>query len=184
MTTRSEPILEVPLQKPSDWHILVRCFKFLRPYWHLAVGTYLTMLIITGLTLTIPQFIRWIVDRGIGEGNVSLLGWSVAALLGVTVVKGVLAYFQGRWSEVMSQGVAYDLRNLLHNKLADLSFSYHDRTETGQLLSRAVQDVDRVRFLTGRAVLRLLDSTVLGIGTAIVLFTMSPTLAAAGVSGL
>ena len=78
MTTRSEPILEVPLRKPSDWNILVRCFKFLRPYWHLALGTYLTMLIITALTLTIPQFIRWIVDRGIGEGNLSLLGWSVA----------------------------------------------------------------------------------------------------------
>ena len=74
------------------------------------------------------------------------------ALLALTLVKGVLTFFQGRWTEVASQGVAYDLRNAIHRKLPALSFSYHDRAETGQLLSRAVQDVDRIRFLTGRAV--------------------------------
>ena len=77
----------------------------------------------------------------------------------------------------MSQGVAYDLRNELHQKLSSLSFAYHDRTETGQLLSRAIQDVDRIRFLTGRAILRLVDSGVLLIGTTIVLVYMNPTLA-------
>lgn len=77
----------------------------------------------------------------------------------------------------MSQGVAYDLRNDIHGKLADLSFSYHDRTETGQLLSRAVQDVERIRFLTGRAVLRLVESGVLFVGTGVVLFVMNPSLA-------
>ena len=57
--------------------------------------------------------------------------------MGLTAVKGVLAFLQGRWSEVVSQNVAFDLRNAIHAKLSDLSFAYHDRTETGQLLSRA-----------------------------------------------
>src|SRR5690606_10797112 len=69
------------------------------------------------------------------------------------------------------------LRNAIHSKLADLSFAYHDRTETGQLLSRAVQDVERIRFLTGRAVLRLVDSGLLFIGTGVMLFIMNPSLA-------
>jgi len=165
------------LRQPGAGYILWRCFHYLRPYWRQTAGAYLALLGITALALTIPQFIRWIVDRGIRGGDLHLLGWAVLALLGLTLVKGVLTFLQGRWTETASQGVAYDLRNAIHRKLSALSFSYHDRAETGQLLSRAVQDVERIRFLTGRAFLRLMDGTVLLIGTAIMLVVMNPHLA-------
>ena len=100
------------------------------------------LLVLTGFSLVIPQFIRWIVDQGIRGGDLDLLTWSVALLLGLTAIKGVLTFVQGRWTEVASQSVAYDLRNLIHAKLAYLSFAYHDQTETGQLLSLAIRDVD------------------------------------------
>ena len=167
----------VSLPQTGDWRILLRCFRYLRPYTRMTVGAYLAMIAINALTLATPQIIRWIVDVGIEGQNMSLLGWAVAGLLGLTAVRGIVTYFQGRWTEVMSQGVAYDLRNALHSKLASLSFAYHDRTETGQLLSRAVQDVDRIRFLTGRAILRLIDSGVLLIGTTVILISMNPMLA-------
>ncbi|MBN1138522.1 MAG: ABC transporter ATP-binding protein [Anaerolineae bacterium] len=162
---------------PGSARILFRCLGYLQPYRRRVAGTYAVMAGITVLALIIPQFIRWIVDRGIGGGEIALLGWSVLALLGLTLLKGVLAFFEGRWSEISSQGVAYDLRNAIHLKLAALSFSYHDRAETGQLLSRAVQDVDRIRFLTGRAVLRLIEGSVLLLGTTAVLLWMNPRLA-------
>lgn len=169
--------ITVPLRQPGAGRILWRCLGLLRPYFALAAGAYLTLLGITALSLVIPQFIRWIVDVGVGSRDVRLLGWSVLALLGLTLVKGVLTLFQGRWTEAASQGVAYDLRNAIHRKLVGLSFAYHNRTETGQLLSRAVQDVERIRFLTGRALLRLVDGLVLLAGTAVVLVWMNPSLA-------
>jgi ATP-binding cassette subfamily B protein len=73
--------------------------------------------------------------------------------------------------------VAYDLRNAIHGKLSALSFSYHDQVQTGQLLSRAVQDVERIRFLTGRATLRLLEGTTLLLGTMAALVWMNRSLA-------
>ncbi len=167
----------VSVRQIGDWHLLWRCFGYLAPYRKLTIGAYLTLVGINVLTLAIPQFVRWIIDHGIREQQTALLGWSVAGLLGLTAGKGILAYFQGRWSEVMSQNVAFDLRNDIHAKLNDLSFAYHDRTETGQLLSRSVQDVDRIRFLTGRAVLRLIDSGVLIVGTAVMLILMNRWLA-------
>jgi ATP-binding cassette subfamily B protein len=133
-------------------------------------------LAITGLALIIPQIIRWIVDRGIRGGETDLLGRSVLALLGLTMLKGVLAFLQGRWTEIASQSVAYDLRNAIYQKLSGLSFSYHDRAQTGQILSRAVQDVERIRFLTGRATLRLVEGVSLLLGSAVVLFWMNPRL--------
>ncbi len=157
--------------------ILWRCLNCLRPYWKLTAGAYLALLGINGLALAIPQFIRWIVDTGIGHQDIGLLTSSVAALLALTLLKGVLTFFEGQWTEIASQNVAYDLRNAIHHKLANLSFSYHDRAETGQLLSRAVQDVERIRFLTGRAILRLVDGSVLLVGTAAMLILMNPALA-------
>lgn len=184
MPPQALPVTPARIPKPSDLRILWRCFSYLRPYWRITAGTYVAMVIITALALIIPQFIRWIVDQGIQTENRSLLAWSVAGLLALTFLKGVVTFLQGRWSEMSSQNVAYDLRNEIYEKLATLSFAYHDRTETGQLLSRAIQDVDRIRFLTGRAVLRLIESSVLAIGTLIVLLFMNPTLALLGMATL
>jgi len=157
--------------------ILWRCYRYLRPYWRPMAGAYLALLLSTGLTIAIPQLIRWIVDLGIRGQDTRLMTWSVLALIGLTLIKGGLSFVQGRGVEMSSQGVAYDLRNAIHHKLSSLSFSYHDRTETGQLLSRAVQDVERIRFLTGRASMRLIEGTVLLVGTAVTLFAMNPRLA-------
>ncbi len=167
----------LPQREPNTRRILARCLGYLRPYWQQTASAYLALLGINALALAIPQFIRWIVDRGIGGQETHLLRWSVLALLGLTVIKSVLTFVQGQWTETASQSVAYDLRNALHRKLAELSFSYHDRTETGQLLSRAVQDVERIRFVTGRAFLRLADGAVLLLGTAATLGWMNPRLA-------
>lgn len=174
---QSVPPKPLTTVKADDWQIIWRCYRYLLPYWRTAASTYGVMLLITGLALAIPQFIRWIVDRGIREQNLSLLTWSVLGLLGLTLLKGILTFFEGRWSEVQSQNVAYDLRNAIHSKLAALSFAYHDQTENGQLLSRAMQDVERIRFLTGRATLRLVSSAFLALGTAGVLLWMNPQLA-------
>jgi ATP-binding cassette, subfamily B, multidrug efflux pump len=169
--------LPLPLGQPGTGRIIWRCLGYLRTYWRRVAGAYAALLGINALAVTIPQFIRWIVDQGIRDQNLRLLGASVLGLLGLTLVRGGLTFLQGRWTETASQSVAYDLRNAIHRKLAALSFSYHDRTETGQLLSRTVQDVDRIRFLTGRAFQRLTDGIVLLAGTAAMLAWMNPRLA-------
>ena len=171
------PVSIKTLQSRHAARVLWRSFLYLRPYKRIVIGIYAIMLVVNILNILIPQFIRWIIDRGIGQQDIRLLGWSVLGLLGLTVVKGALTFFQGRGTEVASQHVAYDLRNAIQNKLTHLSFSYHDQTETGQLLSRALSDVERIRFLTGRAVFRIVDTTVLFVATTVILFMMNPTLA-------
>ncbi|MCJ7676444.1 MAG: ABC transporter ATP-binding protein/permease [Anaerolineales bacterium] len=177
MTSRAEVpgLISPPAARVG--RILARCFSYLRQYRRLVAAAYSALLLINLLNFTIPQLIRLIVDRGIRALDLDILSWAVGGLLGLTLLKGVLSFAQNRWVEGSSQGVAYGLRNAIHFKLASLSFSYHDRAETGQLLSRAVQDVERVRFLTGRASMRLLDGSVLLLGTAAVMAWMSPRLA-------
>lgn len=156
--------------------MLLRCLRYLRPYWLMTLGGYLALLGINGLTLAIPQFIRWIVDHGIACNDARLVKQAVLGLLGMALVRGLLSFWQGRWTETASQSVACDLRNAIHAQLARLSFSYHDRSETGQLLSRAIQDVERIRFITGRAFVRIADGIVLLLGTSVMMMAMNPRL--------
>jgi ATP-binding cassette, subfamily B, multidrug efflux pump len=172
MNTPASPSRSTP-------RLLLRSLAYLKPYRRLTVLAYAALLGMSALAVAIPQLIRWIVDRGIAESDTGLLARAVLAVLGLTAVRGALAYVQMRSTEVASQGVAYDLRNAIHARLAALSFSYHDRSETGQLLSRAVQDVERIRFLTGRAFLRLTDGIVLAVVTSVALLIMNPALALA-----
>lgn len=176
-TTEADPPVSGSLPPYRFWRTLARCYGYLLPYRKQVVAAYATLLLINLLNVIIPQLIRVSVDRGIGAQDLEVLRWSVGALVGLALTKGVLSFAQNRWVESSSQGVAYGLRKAIHLKLASLSFSYHDRAETGQLLSRAIQDVERIRFLTGRASMRLVDGAVLLVGTAFVMAWMSPRLA-------
>ena len=162
----------LPMPSAPLFQVLRRTYTYLRPYWKQTVGAYASLLLMLAVNSLIPQFTRWIIDRGIIGKQVNVLTWSVIALLGMTLLKGVLNYFQGFFTETASQNVAFDLRNELQRKLTRLSFSFHDQSETGELLSRAVQDVERVRFLTGRATLRILEASLMLVITAIILLTM------------
>jgi ABC-type multidrug transport system fused ATPase/permease subunit len=173
----SESPSPVRLHKPGSGRILWRCLSYLRPYWPLVLGSYLLLLVNNGIALTIPQIIRSIVDRGIRGDDIGAIRWGVLILIGLTLLRGAFTFLSGRWTEVSSQSVAYDLRNAIHVKLQSLSFSYHDRAETGQLLTRTISDVDRVRFLTGRAFLRLVEVTVLIVGIAVSMLLMNLRLA-------
>ena len=163
---------------------LLRCYSYLGPYWPRCAGGLAAMLLADGVSLLAPQLIRAVIDRGIGGRDLRLAGLLAGALVGLAFLRGIFTFAQGRLIEQASQGVAFDLRNAIQERLAALSFAFHDTAETGQLLSRAVQDVDRVRFLTGRASFRLLDSAVFALGTLATLLAMNPRLAFAAMGTL
>ena len=169
--------LPAPVRTGQSSSFLWRAFCQLRPYWRLTAAAYMSLVATTAIVLATPQIIRWIIDRGIRQHDLQLLTWSVLALLGLTVARGVFIFFTGLWTEIASQSVSYDLRRDLHARLTELSFAYHDRTQSGQLLSRVMQDVERLRFLTGRAFLGLANGVLLLVGTAVALIMMNPTLA-------
>jgi ATP-binding cassette subfamily B protein len=170
-----------PTSKP-DAKLLARCYRYLAPYWRFTAGAYATVVVINLLNSLLPQFIRWIIDRAIGSqatsgSTATFFAISIAALLGISILRSILSFYQGQWSEIASQNVAYDLRNELQRKLTQLSFAFHDQSRTGELLSRTVQDVERIRFLTGRATLRIMEAMLLILITAIILVSMNLQLA-------
>ena len=169
---------KIPLtQQHAPSSSLLRSFSFLKKYRHIAAGVYVLALLSNGLAVFIPQTIRWIVDAGIIQQNLNILGASLLGLLALTIAKCLVDFVLGRGTEMASQGVAYDIRNAIYEKLSALSFSYHDRAQTGQLLARSISDVERIRFLTGRGILRLFQHSTLLLLTFVALLLMNAQLA-------
>jgi ABC-type multidrug transport system fused ATPase/permease subunit len=87
----------------------------------------------------------------------ALLTASIAIIL-FAAMRGIFAFLQTFWAEKNSQAMAFDMRNDLFAKVQRLSFSYHDRNQTGQLMVRATDDVEKVRlFIAGSAATRRRD---------------------------
>jgi len=92
------------------------------------------------------------------------------AIVAFAVVRGIFAFLQAYNAERLSQSVAFDLRNELFSKIQRLSFSYHDSQQTGQLMIRTTDDVEKVRVFIGQGLLLALSSVLLFFGTLIILF--------------
>ena len=153
-----------------------RFLAYLAPRWRRVAAIYLVMLLGTATLTAIPLLVRWIVDHGIAEQDPGVVWRAVGILMLLALLRALLAFLMGRWSEMVSQGVAATLRQEMFTRFTAMSVSLISSMESGQLLQRAVQDVERIRFLTGRAVLRVVDAAVLFLATLAVLLGINPLL--------
>ncbi len=148
---------------------LWRALRYLRKYWGTTLGAFLSLLIVTATNLFSPQLLRLVIDQGISAQNLRVILLTSLGLLGVAIVRDSFTFTQGYWSERASQGAAYDMRNAIFTRLEHLSFSYHDKAQTGQLMTRVTNDVETVRAFTGNGILQLLNAVVMLIGSATIL---------------
>ena len=100
-------------------------------------------------------------------------------IVAFAVVRGLFSFLQAYWAERNSQAVAFDMRNDLYAKIQRLSFSYHDQNQTGQLMIRATDDVEKVRLFIGQGLLQLVGAIILLVATLIIMFVTNAGLALA-----
>jgi ATP-binding cassette, subfamily B, multidrug efflux pump len=142
------------------------------------------------LPLVLPQILdflglpdNWTLEQLTGRLAADLaqapraLVGAVIAIVVFAVLRGLFAFLQAYGAERNSQSVAFDLRNDLYAKIQRLSFSYHDRNQTGQLMIRATDDVEKVRLFIGQGLLQLVGAILLLSGTLTILFTTNSGLA-------
>jgi ATP-binding cassette, subfamily B, multidrug efflux pump len=171
-------------QARPDIKMLVRAVRYVGRHRRLAVLAYGSLILATAAQLFVPQLVRIIIDTIVGgytgQLNVAdvpraLLGAMIAIAV-FSIVRAVFAFGQQYNAERISQNVAFDFRNELFARIQRLSFSYHDRNQTGQLMIRATDDVEKMRLFIGQGLAMALQSFILLIATLIVLWFSNQTL--------
>jgi ATP-binding cassette, subfamily B, multidrug efflux pump len=137
----------------------------------------LSLLLVSGANLATPLLIGRAIDEGIAPRRLGVIFVVVGWLVGLALARALFTFLQGYLAERASQGVAYDLRDALFERIERLSFSYYDRVQTGQLVTRLTSDVEQIRTFAGSGVVQLANAVVMLIGTTVLLLYLDWQLA-------
>jgi len=134
--------------------VVFRLMKYaFRHKWYL-VGAYVTMIASTLSALVVPRMLGEAIDTALASGLQSRLLLLAAIIVIFSLLRGVFSYGQRYLSESLSQRSAYDLREDFFRKLQSMSFGFFDKEQTGNLMSKATQDVEAVRMFISMGMVR------------------------------
>lgn len=122
------------------------------------------LLVLTGLNLAVPRIIRSVIDEGLVQGQTAYLIRAALLLLGLGLLSAVITLGNRYWSEWIAARVGYDLRNRMYDHIQYLPFAYHDHAQSGQLISRCIEDVRSIERFAGGAVTDLIRFVLLSVG--------------------
>ena len=173
---------------------LARLNHFFRRYWYLFVPGLLCTMASAGFRLGVPVIVRQAVDsiprftalhamyEGTAVGGylfayffVGLLIFA-AVIVVLSLVSGLFSFLMRRTVVVASRHIEYDLRNRLYDHLQTLSPAFYQRYSTGDVITRATDDIEKVRRYVGPAIMYATTAVVTVVTAAGVMFIISPTL--------
>ncbi|MCY4555863.1 MAG: ABC transporter ATP-binding protein [Chloroflexi bacterium] len=144
---------------------------------------YITALIAIGFSLAIPWLFGTAIDLMVGQDpdtkaffkqdfTLQALVIFGLGILAVSVGRGLCDFGRTYTTESLSQKVSFDCRNLLYDKLQNVSFAFHDKEHTGDLMSRATADVEAMRRFVNMGMIRSLDVVIRILAIPIILFVV------------
>ena len=152
-------------------------FAYTRYYIPSLVVATLSMIGLVGLQLVTPWVVKQLVAAvNGGPGNPALLSLAsrmAVLLLGVYLVRGALRFASNYSAHLAGWGVVSDARQQIYEHLQRLSLRFYEDQQTGQLMSRLVNDSDRFEQLIAHAVPGVLVNALMLIGVSAVLLSMS-----------
>lgn len=140
--------------------------------WHYLIATLglsIAALSKTSTYLLLSYFVDTVLGKGKFPSFVSSVqaGMIVVAMgfVGLAILEGGSSFLSGRMTAYTAEGIARRLRNYLFDHIQRLSFTYHDKTQTGELIQRSTSDVDAIR--------RFFADQAIGVGRIVLLFTIN-----------
>ena len=157
---------------PMKWF-----WGFLRKYRFKLLGGLILTTFISVLAIVNPYVSGMIVDDVIQGGQYDLLWKLVLILLLVTLVRGALRFFYQVIFEVCSQGVLYDMRDVVYRRLLTEDFAFYSKKKTGDLMSRQTGDMEAIRHFVAYIIYQVYENIPLFCFALFMIFTVNVKLA-------
>ncbi len=180
--TGKDGALTTAPERTRSWReslrIYARITGLLRPHPRLSLLCVACLLLSTLFSFVVPFALGQIIDTiAVPHGRTRDLVLAALAILAASALRGLFAYGQGYTSQSLSQLVAYDLRNKIYDHLQSLDFSFLDRSETGDLMSRLTVDIEAVRNFIVLGLLRAILAVATFLPISLILLWLDPPLA-------
>jgi ABC-type multidrug transport system fused ATPase/permease subunit len=155
------------------WKNQLKLLEFVRRYWGWLALAFLCLMGSTAFSLIVPGILSRAINDLVVGTDPRFLVMAVVYIIVAAVLRGIFAYGSSYLTESVSQKTAYSIRNAIYDRLQRLSFAYHDKTQTGQLMSRATEDVEAVRRFVSIGILGLIQTIILFIAVAVIMVILN-----------
>ena len=160
---------------------LWQTIRHLYPLWRaqrrlVAIGL-VCALAFTGLSLTIPVLVQRTIDDAIDGPDKSLLAPFLAGILVVAGIRFGVNFTRRYATARIGIAIEADLRSMLYDAYLRYPRAFYDRHATGEVISRATNDIYPVRYFMGWGVVQAIQSMMMLVGAGIVLVLVNPMLA-------
>ncbi|MCK4647915.1 ABC transporter ATP-binding protein [bacterium] len=147
----------------SPWR---RLLAYLRPYWPILAVVVLLTLLVTLTTLALPWIIgKDLIDSVIlGGKSLKLLNLIVLILIGLLALKGLFSFGQTYLISLVNFKVITEIRNRIYEHLQRLSLSFYRKRQTGEIISRVINDVDQLQNALTNTTVNFLTNCLILIG--------------------
>jgi ATP-binding cassette subfamily B multidrug efflux pump len=151
-------------------------FPYLKKYRNSFIVGLVCVFCNNGVWILFPLVLKRAIDElHQGVTQQKLLTYSLL-LLAVAAIKSIFQFLT-RWIMIgISREIEFDLRNDLFRHLESLSYSYYQRTRTGDIMARATNDLNAVRMLLGPAIMYSANTIVFTAGALVFMLSISPKL--------
>ena len=160
----------------STFSSLLRVYPFVQGALPRLIIGMVTALAAAATALSIPFALRWLVDNPLSTGDAAQIIPGVAVIFGLGLAEVTFIYLR-RWL-TLGPGVHLEggMRNAIYVHLQRLPVSFHDKWQSGQLLSRAMGDISTVRRWISFAFVQLVTSTIMLVAGFSLLFAFNALL--------
>ena len=175
-----------PAPAPSKAPIgsLRALWPFVRRHRGLFIAWLLALAVSSSASLSLPVAFRTMIDDGFKSGSAGGIDRAFLLLFGVALLLALGTAARFFFVSLLGERVVADLRTKLYGHLIGLDAGFHDRTRSGELVSRLTSDVELIRNIVGSVMSIALRSTITAIGALVMLFVTSPRLAAWALVGI
>ena len=157
-------------------------WPFVRRHRGLFIAWLLALAVSSSATLSLPVAVRYMIDHGFGGGSQINLAFGLLFVVAVVLAVATAARFF--FVSLLGEKVVADLRGQLYAHLVALDPAFHDRSRSGELVSRLSADSELLRSVIGTTMSVALRSSVTVVGSLVMLFVTSPHLAAYSLVGI
>ncbi len=169
-------------EKPHlSWELVKRVLTYAKPYRWQIIGSLLSILIYTGVTLLSPLILIHLVDEAIPEKDLHGLLLASLGLLILPIISGLFQVITRRLTSQVGEGVIFDLRVSLYEHLQQMSLRFYTHTQLGELISRLNNDVVGAQTAISQTLVTLVTNSIDVISTLVVMLTLEWRLTLLGI---
>src|SRR5438874_5273148 len=156
-----------------EWPLLKRVFSYFVPYWGLALVVLACIAAGAALGLVPAIVTRDLINYLTGrQGQFGVVATLIGALVGSSLLAGLIGVLQSYVSNRISQSIMFDLRNQLFDRVLKQSIAFFTATRTGDVMSRLSNDVNGVQSVVSDTIFSLVNNVVILASTVVLMFAL------------